>query len=313
MDSGLIAPNDQYFAQVTATTFGNSVQTNLANLRVMSGDILVIANETASPSTFSPDEDGVNDTTNISYTLSDLRGSTFALVSIDVFADQAGTARTRRLVTNVSRPTDNSLQSQVWDGKNDLGQTIPNGDYFYQITGADSFGLVTKTGLDNQHKIAVQQNVIGINNVSANPASFSPDGDGIEDVTAISYLVSDTLSPYPVTVDVKIFSDQTGTQLVRYLVRGATIAAGMNQVHTWTGTNDSGQNVADGTYFFQVKAVDSLGYSAQTVISNATKITVNGLYVFAISNTPDPFSPNGDGLEDDTAFDSLSLRMLTSA
>ena len=151
MDSGLIAPNDQYFAQVTATTFGNSVQTNLANLRVMSGDILVIANETASPSTFSPDEDGVNDTTNISYTLSDLRGSTFALVSIDVFADQAGTARTRRLVTNVSRPTDNSLQSQVWDGKNDLGQTIPNGDYFYQITGADSFGLVTKTGLDNQH------------------------------------------------------------------------------------------------------------------------------------------------------------------
>ncbi|MGB1241902.1 MAG: lamin tail domain-containing protein, partial [Chitinophagales bacterium] len=88
-------------------------------------------------------------------------------------------------------------------------------------------------------------------NVSVEPSSFSPDGDGNKDFTTIQYEFDQT----GFTVNISIF-DSRG-QEVRQLVQSAF--AGSNGSFKWDGITDEGEKARLGIYIVFVEAYDLEG------------------------------------------------------
>ncbi|MBU1445847.1 S-layer homology domain-containing protein, partial [Patescibacteria group bacterium] len=81
-----------------------------------------ITNVVANPNTFSPDGDNVNDTTMISYTINKT-----SIVVFEIFEDGSS------INTLLNEPVEAGTHSIVWDGKNSLGETMPERTYEYHI------------------------------------------------------------------------------------------------------------------------------------------------------------------------------------
>jgi hypothetical protein len=89
------------------------------------------------------------------------------------------------------------------------------------------------------------------------PNPFSPDGDGIEDVTVMSYNLSTPVS----LIRVRIF-DAHG-RLIRNLANGEP--GGSHGEIVWNGFDDSGRKVRMGIYVGLVEAIAGNGESVETV------------------------------------------------
>lgn len=121
--------------------------------------------------------------------------------------------------------------------------------------------------------------------VSPNP--FSPNGDGINDVGGFYYDLSKTAS---VTLKIHNYKGE-----VKSLVSGASRPAGLSG-DGWTGTDNSGRILPDGTYKYVLTA------DAGTVFSGSGTVTIQSLpKLSALSVSPNPFEPNGDGKKDATS------------
>ena len=92
-----------------------------------------------------------------------------------------------------------------------------------------------------------------LSGVPATLAPFSPNGDGVQDISPpIAYSVSEAVS---VTVRITV-----GSTVVRTLISGASQGAGVYGV-TWDGKDDNGATVTDGTYTYTVTAINAFGIS----------------------------------------------------
>jgi flagellar hook assembly protein FlgD len=98
--------------------------------------------------------------------------------------------------------------------------------------------------------------------VSTDPAIFSPDNDGYQDVLNINYLFEQT----DVVGTVKIF-DATGRE-VRLLVANVLLAT--EGVFTWDGTTDDGAKARIGPYILLFETFEPGGttqtYKLTTVL-----------------------------------------------
>ncbi len=98
-----------------------------------------------------------------------------------------------------------------------------------------------------------------ITSVSDAPDPFSPNGDGVNDSTTISYTLSELAN-----VTIKIYQDfGEGTVLVRTLLNGAPRSPGPHN-EAWDGRNSEGGVVQSGySYIYTIDAVDPAGNQAQ--------------------------------------------------
>ncbi|MFH1957032.1 MAG: FlgD immunoglobulin-like domain containing protein [bacterium] len=295
-DSGFYVPNASYNIKIIAETYGNPVESAPGLVIVKSKDILVFSDIADSPDPFSPDGDFVDEVSTITYSLSDLKGATSSYVSIKIYSDSGGENLVRDLISN-SEEAVPGIYSHTWDGKREDGKFVSNGKYYYQLTGTDQFGYTTEVGPSQQYIITMQVDVLTISVEPVNPATFSPDGDGTDDITTLSYMFSDTKTTEPVKVSVKVYSDQEGTSITRCLLSDTTQALDVLQNVVWDGKDDNRGLVSPGDYYYQVTAFDVLGYSCESSMNKVT-ISNTALYVYNISTEPDPFSPNFDGVRD---------------
>src|SRR5262249_46834879 len=112
--------------------------------------------------------------------------------------------------------------------------------------------------------------------VSVTPAAFSPNGDGVNDTTTISYTLSEAS-----TVTIKIYN--SSNVLVRTLVNGSSRLAGIN-LQTWDGKNDSSVVVPNGTYIYRIEATDAAGNAA--MLQSATLTVDSTPPITTIGFTP---------------------------
>lgn len=141
-------------------------------------------------------------------------------------------------------------------------------------------------------------NALKISGQSVNPSPFSPNGDGLADVANFSYTIN---TPAKVSINIYTYKGLAATVL-----NGANKAAGTH-IQSWNGRNNLGNIVTDGGYRYVISGRTSTGSVA----------SVSGLIIVrnapALSNmraSPNPFSPNKDGIREATY---ISFRLANPA
>lgn len=137
-----------------------------------------------------------------------------------------------------------------------------------------------------------------VTNSMASPNVFSPDGDGTNDTTTISYTLDITSD-----VLVEIYD---GTNLIKEVFAGVQAAGTHTSV--WDGRNTLGDVVTEKTYTFKVYAEITAGstidYTAQTGdVTVDLEAVVTGCAGFPDVSTSDPLCPAIQYVKDEGIFE----------
>jgi hypothetical protein len=159
----------------------------------------------------------------------------------------------------------------TWDAR-----FVPPGSYSYRIAAGPNVRPATGT------LAGPTAGVLTLEAVRAEPSGFTPNGDGVTDLTRLSYSLG---APATVTVDLQA---DNGTFLAQ-LFTGAKPAG--RQVFSWDGSG-----YPDGRYRLVVTA-RGRGRQLTATASIVLSRTLSG---FAV--TPTAVSPNGDGRNDSVSI-----------
>ncbi|MEA3494010.1 MAG: Ig-like domain-containing protein [Candidatus Margulisiibacteriota bacterium] len=132
-------------------------------------------------------------------------------------------------------------QTIEWDGKNNSGAYVDDGEYIYYIYAGPN--IVKKSGV-----IKVERSS-EISSTSLSEEYISPNSDGIKDSTAISYTLSENA-----TVNIEV-SDSDGTVVKSFSASGNQ---GANS-SSWDGRDNGGTVVEDGEYLVKINATNGNG------------------------------------------------------
>ncbi len=138
-----------------------------------------------------------------------------------------------------------------------------NGKWTVRLLARDSVGNIktTTTLID----LGARKNLI--KSLSATPALFSPNNDGMLDTTTIQYELTDTCDTKIEIIDTNNF--------VRKTISGSAIAAGLH-LQPWDGADDAGAALADGSYALRLTAA----------LASAPEVNQVEMITTIIDNTP---------------------------
>ena len=120
--------------------------------------------------------------------------------------------------------------------------------------------------------------------LSVSEPYMSPNGDGLQDKTGVTFRISESADW---RVDVK---DQTGSTVRRFSGTGSQPSV------SWAGKDDAGHALPDGAYKVVAVASSAKGTARAAVATVRLDTVAPGVQSAAV--LPDPFSPNGDGAAD---------------
>ncbi len=269
---------------------GNIISGSTASIRV-DKTLPVISSSNINSNPFAPT--GSN-TAQISYYISEK-----AYVTVKVLKNDGSLVKV--LSGNVLKAS--GLNFAEWDGKDSSGAIVPNGTYKYTIDATD---LASLTALPVSRSFTVGPGSAAglyISSPSASPNPFEPNGSN---TTAISFDLSDNAS-----VSVNIYD--SNKNLVRNLAENQACSKGKNTI-AWDGKNNNSSVVKGSNYTYEINASGLDGTLAKPVSGIITvKSTTTGddtgggtggdtgggtgnggqLSISSVSDSPDPFSPNG--------------------
>ncbi|MHB9093375.1 MAG: FlgD immunoglobulin-like domain containing protein [Eubacteriales bacterium] len=221
--TGNVLGDGTYTLQVTAvsptvSTFSSTLKPTFT----IEGKPLEITGFSLSPDPFKITLNSLS----IKYTLSEN-----ATVNIKVYQ---GSTTLRNIASGESRNA--GANTNVWDGRDNAGNYVPEGTYTVSVSGSDASGNSTEVA----GTIAAGY-VPGISDVAHTPEPFN--------TTAGPAAVNFTLSN-----DAKVtLTILKGTAAVR-TYPAVTLSSGANSVG-WDGKDDAGKYVSDGPYTYQLDAV----------------------------------------------------------
>ena len=229
----------------SATQFGDvsyAIEAGL-DLRPARGTVpgpppLEVTSLTVSPHAVTPNEDGIGESTSVSFTL-----SARASVAVEVIDSSSKVVRT--LASSFSYSAGRA--SMAWNGRNSSGHRVQDGRYRIRITATSPGQQARKS-----HGIVVDRT---LGHLEIAPSPFSPNGDGRLDLAAIGFRLTRQAD-----VRVRIMD---GDRTVATVHEAGTLAAGGTSV-SWGGSNGNGA-VADGDYRALVEATTALGTRSLSV------------------------------------------------
>jgi flagellar hook assembly protein FlgD len=179
------------------------------------------------PGVVTPAPDGTGDTSTVSFVL-----SAAAHVTAQVI-DATGAVVATPLEAEVpAGPTTFAWAASV----------LADGRYTLTVSAKPPSGTAVSASAD----VVVDRTLWGL---AASPATFSPNGDGVDDSTALSFSLS---QPVPVRIEIQ----QAGATVASLF--SGPLAAGPHTLD-WDGTNGSGGALPAGAYEAVVTITDALG------------------------------------------------------
>lgn len=237
----------------------------------------------ASAAGFSPNGDGVDD--EIFYELritEDVELRSWELTITDAAGDAV---RTYGGVSGAIFPA-----RVPWDGADDDGRRVPDGEYAAAFTAdyvkGDRGEVVGAPVALDTAPPAVR--------VGAAYLLFSPDGDGRRDTVTLTH----EATPGD-RWEATITADADGAVVVRRTWE----AGGPLPDLAWDGRTDQGAAAPDGTYTYRISSVDAGGNSVSAVLEGI-RIDTTAIAAAALTPGGEHFSPNGDG-----AGDTIDIRI----
>ncbi|MEO5940883.1 MAG: FlgD immunoglobulin-like domain containing protein, partial [Candidatus Limnocylindrales bacterium] len=187
----------------------------------------------AAPGLFSPNGDGLVDTTLLAWTATE---------------PITGNARVYLGTTLIRSWTVTAAGSGVigWNGTDSAGRGVADGRYTFRVAGRDAAGNLTVAAAS----VAVDRTLSAVR--WNRPAFYPQDGDGLVPTAAIAYSMKRSAF-----VSIGIYS---GASLIRSVLVERALGAGSHG-WTWDGRNANGVFVARGTYTARVTARTAIGTS----------------------------------------------------
>ncbi|MDD4910186.1 MAG: FlgD immunoglobulin-like domain containing protein [Candidatus Omnitrophica bacterium] len=242
----------------------------------LSNEIPDIGDISVMPNPFSPDESGTwvdIDTGEIfndpgpNRILDDIANISFTTTKqgfFDIKVLDSNGQIVRQFVYGVLTPEPQSnLINLQWNGRDQNGNPVPNGTYT----------LIVNAGSVNRQKAAtinVSKNVF-ITTARITPNPFSPDGDGVDETTAISYSLSE--NSY---VSVEIYNQQSA--LVRKLTDNQFLSYG-NHSTIWDGKDEQGAYLPEGRYTIKIGARAENGEEVSSVYLNVSILFISNIRI----------------------------------
>ena len=274
---GLLAPNGRYSYKIfSVDRAGNSGESNEVFFDLNNESATVFLSREFEA--ISPNADGVRDAQRLLPQLSITEG-------IDTFTLQVLNENGDVVRTFAGRGTLDAAYE--WGGLADNGVKVPDGVYSARL----------EISYRNGDRPVVSARPFIIDTVfpvvSSVPSMelFSPNGDGTKDtVTFRNSSGSEDLW------EARIVDD--GGEIVRRVFWKGRVSS-----FVWDGSDDEGNIVADGRYFFEIFTTD-VGGNYSKARSLGVNLDTRATAIF-VSVEPKRFSPNGDGILEDVVFSTL--------
>ena len=221
---------------------------------------------------FSPNEDGILDEAVITFEYDDSEA-----LSWSWSLSRAGVVV--RQVTGEGAPP----EKVAVDGRDNQGGSLPQGDYLF------AYSVTYENGWR-----PVIQETLGLDvtppqiDVRISSPIFSPNGDGLNDQTSVTFKSSEKV------VWRGSILDMAGRAVVE------TDSDRTTSLFVWDGSDSQGEPVADGDYLVSGIFTDRAG---NLTYGEPVTLSVDNRKVAITLTAPGGFSPNGDGLNDTLYLD----------
>lgn len=170
-ETGVIVANDTYYyTWQVEDKLGNILSTEP---QILTKQIKSFIAASVTPKLLSPDGDGVADT--VTFSLQAKPESDFKQWSLNILTKIHQPVKSFK---GMGRPP----TALTWDGRDETGVLVANGNYYYIFRVEDKVGNILST--EPQILTKKIESAIG---VSIEPKLFSPDGDGVADTVAFSF------------------------------------------------------------------------------------------------------------------------------
>ena len=278
-DSGEFTPDGIYTYRIAAVDrAGNSASQSVPNIIV--DTVKPSVGISISANAFSPNGDGVKDTITLLPAIPIQTGLQEWKIEIQ---DAKG--------TTVHTITDTRIAAITFDGKDNNGKVLPEGDYRAMLSARYVNGYAPS---DSSPVFTLNVTAPKATVKSSSPI-FSPDGDGKLDTVTFTQQLSagDTWTA-------EIYALDAAGNMSGKPVRSFAVTKDNAASFAWDGRNNSGALAADGKYAYRLVGKNdagNTGYSAPvTVELNTEKADI------ILSANMLAFSPNKDGVQDTILF-----------
>jgi flagellar hook assembly protein FlgD len=326
-DNGELCPDEPYYYRIEVSDLATNENHSIGEV-VLDARLFHIKGASFSPGKFNPEEEK----TTLSYWLSE-PAKALSIAIYDSFGNLV-----RHLVVREPRPA--GLSTEVWDERGDSGELVGGSLYEARIwavshagEGAEAVAKVSVVRLAAP-ELKIPSAPFRIREALFHPLCFNPE---LGENTGLRYEL-----PERALVGAIIYRITTGflenfyvlegeheervdgcylyvkywagfyykevrleVHPIRHLVFNETRDAGSN-VETWDGLDDDGNLVPSGWYFCRLVALSEKGEG--DIVTRVVKVDRKMPVILNVSDSPDPFSPNGDGVDDTTKI-SYELRV----
>ncbi|MBI4707280.1 MAG: gliding motility-associated C-terminal domain-containing protein [Candidatus Omnitrophica bacterium] len=221
-DNNVLVRNGQY--KVVVTTAGGA---NQASVFIVVNDRPIFNDFSVKPGSFSPDGNGVDETANLSFTVSEESD-----ICVEIYNSHDVLVR---VIVNNFRATAGQKYSYVWDGKDNSNQVAFQGRYYFKVNAE---------AITGSKALPLKMNVFlsCISNITVSQDTFNPyEGQ----TTQINYRLVNVAK-----LNINIYDAQNN--LVRNLINNQPRDAGEHG-EIWDGKSNSGSIVCDGYYYFIIE------------------------------------------------------------
>ncbi len=177
------------------------------------------------------------------------------------------------------------LRNFLWDGKDDLGNTVKDGFYRYSASSTDQAGNCVKKSVQGIEVDTRKTSLF----VTVDSTGFSPNADGYKD--KIQYTVYTNITDGMESWKLQILD---GKKQIVYQEEGEQLQSVLGG--TWDGKTREGE-IIEGSYSISVVAAYKKG-DISSVASSPFILDISPPEA-EVAITPKPFSPDNDGIEDE--------------